>query len=101
MCGSPHVVKAGLNAHGVQRYRCDNPDCSTKSFMLNYRYKAYQPGIKQQVVDMAINSSGIQDTARVLGISKGTVISTLKKSCRTRSGKPSILFIGSQQSGRA
>ncbi|OQX12488.1 MAG: hypothetical protein BWK73_14890 [Thiothrix lacustris] len=47
--------------------------------MLTYRYKAYQPGIKTQVVDMAINSSGIRDTARVLGIAKGTVISTLKK----------------------
>jgi len=47
--------------------------------MLIYRYKAYQPGIKERVVNMAINSSGIRDTARVLGISKTTVISTLKK----------------------
>ena len=50
--------------------------------MLTYRYKAYQPGIKEQVVEMAINSSGIRDTARVLGIAKGTVISTLKKKQR-------------------
>jgi len=28
---------------------------------------------------MAINGSGIRDTARVLKISKGTVMSTLKK----------------------
>ena len=47
--------------------------------MLEYRYKAYEPGIKEQVVDMAINGSGVRDTARVLKISKGTVISTLKK----------------------
>jgi len=47
--------------------------------MLNYRYKACEPGIKEQVVDMAINGSGIRDTARVLKINKNTVISTLKK----------------------
>ena len=40
--------------------------------MLKYRYKAYEPGIKQRVVDMALNASGVRDTARVLKISKGT-----------------------------
>ncbi|WAK01154.1 IS1-like element transposase [Methylobacter sp. YRD-M1] len=44
-----------------------------------YRYKACEPGIKEQVVDMSINGSGIRDTARVLKINKNTVISTLKK----------------------
>jgi len=49
--------------------------------MLAYRYKAYRPGIKEQVVEkMSINGSGIRDTARVLNINKNTVISTLKKS---------------------
>ena len=51
-----------------------------KTFMLNYRYRACQTGIKEQVVDMAINGSGIRDTARVLKINKNTVIRTLKKS---------------------
>ena len=48
--------------------------------MLNYQYNAYEPGVKEQLVEMAINGSGVRDTARVLKISKGTVISTLKKS---------------------
>jgi transposase-like protein len=47
--------------------------------MLEYRYRAYEPGIKIQVLDMAINGSGIRDTARVLGIDKNTVISLIKK----------------------
>ena len=34
--------------------------------MLKYRYRAYEQGIKEQVVEMAINGSGIRDTARVL-----------------------------------
>ncbi|MCB1809829.1 MAG: hypothetical protein KDK04_28800 [Candidatus Competibacteraceae bacterium] len=33
---------------------------------------------------MALNGSGIRDTARVLKINKGTVISALKKSAPTR-----------------
>ena len=47
--------------------------------MQRYRYKAYEPGIKKQVIEMAINGSGIRDTARVLHINKNTVIATLKK----------------------
>ena len=49
------------------------------TFMLEYRYKAYEPGVKEKIVDMAINGGGIRDTSRVLGINKKTVINTLKK----------------------
>ena len=47
--------------------------------MLSYRYRAYEEGIKEQVVEMAINGSGVRDTARVLKMDKNTIISTLKK----------------------
>ena len=67
-CGSSKIKKSGKN-----------PDCSTQTFMLDYTYKAYEPGIKEKIVNMAINASGVRDTARVLGINKNTVISTLKK----------------------
>ena len=78
-CGSNRIIKAGKSTKGIQRYTCQNKDCPTKSFMQEYCYKAYEPGIKKQVIDMAINGSGIRDTARVLGINKNTVIDTLKK----------------------
>jgi transposase-like protein len=81
-------MKAGRSALGMQRYRCQNPSCPAKTFMLAYRYKAREPGIKEQVVDMAINGSGIRDTARVLKINKNTVIRTLKKSLRPGQDKP-------------
>jgi len=68
--GSNHITKSGWSAQGIQRYRCQNQDCPTKTFMLEYCYNAYEPGIKEQIVDMAINSSGIRDTARVLQINK-------------------------------
>lgn len=89
ICKTDLVRKAGRNAGGEQRYGCQNPDCDTKTFMLNYRYRAYQPGIKEKIVDRAINGSGIRDTGRVLKISKDTVISTLKKSVPTCPSPPS------------
>jgi len=39
--------------------------------------------VKQQIVDMAMNASGIRDTARVLHISPTTVINELKKKRRS------------------
>ncbi len=45
--------------------------------MLTTRYRAYREGIKEQAVEMAINGSGIRDTARALKIDKNTIISTL------------------------
>jgi transposase-like protein len=35
--------------------------------------------VKRQIIDMAMNASGIRDTARVLHVSPTTVISALKK----------------------
>ncbi len=83
-CGSDHTVKAGKSAKGVQRYRCQNEECPVKSFMLEYSYRAYEPGVKEQLLDMASNGKGIRNTARTLNISKGTVISTLKKERKKR-----------------
>ena len=47
---------------------------STRIFLLDYRYKACVPGIKRQVVEMAINGSGIRDTGRVLGINPVSLV---------------------------
>ncbi len=48
-------------------------------FQLTYTYEARKPGVKDKIVDMAFNSSGVRDTARVLKIGINTVIRTLKK----------------------
>ena len=63
----------------MQRYFCRNASCDVNTFMLSYRYKAYNDGVIEQAIDMAINSSGIRDTARVLGISRNTISKALKK----------------------
>jgi insertion element IS1 protein InsB len=78
-CGSDEVIKRGKTDTGGQRYRCRNAVCAQGSFLLEYRYQGYLPRVKRHIVDMALNGSGIRDTARVLGISKDTVVSELKK----------------------
>jgi transposase-like protein len=44
--------------------------------MLDYVYNACKLDVKEQIVDMSINGSGIRDTARVLKINKRTLITT-------------------------
>ena len=78
-CDSDQVVKRGKTDMGKQRYLCQNDACSQRTFILDYRYRGRLPEVKQQIIDMALNGSGIRDTARVLGISKDTVLSELKK----------------------
>jgi len=40
--------------------------------MLDYCYKACEFKIKEQIVEIAVNSSGTRDTAQVLKINKNT-----------------------------
>jgi transposase-like protein len=81
-CDHNDVIKHGRTAAGKQRYRCQNSECE-KTFIRDYSYNAYFPQFKEQISDMAMNGSGIRDTARVLKISPNTVIETLKKSPRS------------------
>jgi len=74
-CNSTNVVRYGTQ-NGLPHFRCK--DCC-RVFKTEYIYRAYEPGVKEQIADMAVNGSGVRDTARVLGIGKGTVISELKK----------------------
>ncbi|WP_369692235.1 IS1-like element transposase [Desulfonema ishimotonii] len=40
---------------------------------------AWKPGVKEQIEVQTLNSSGVRDISRNIGISKSTVISELKK----------------------
>jgi insertion element IS1 protein InsB len=81
-CGSRGVVKYGQQSNGAQRYRCNNPDCQRRIFLLQYHNTGWELEVKQRMVEMALNGSGIRDTARVLGVSPTTVMTTLKKKRR-------------------
>ena len=41
--------------------------------------KAREPDVKEQIDTLILNSSGVRDATRILGINKNTVISHLKK----------------------
>ena len=73
-----------LTSNEKQRFLCQNDGCS-KTFIQDYSDRGRLPEIKQRSVDMAVNGSGIRDTARVLGISTDTVMNELKKRDRITS----------------
>ena len=79
-CHGTDIVRHGKSPEGKQRYRCR--ECrqgSGRTFLLDYAYAGQSPEVKRQIVDMALNASGIRDTARVLHVSPTTVINELKK----------------------
>jgi IS1 family transposase/transposase-like protein len=78
-CHSEQVVKRGKTDSGTQRYLCQNTACVKGSFLLDYRNRGCVPEVKQHIIDMSLNASGIRDTARVLHISPNTVLHELRK----------------------
>ena len=78
-CSSADLHKNGHSENGTQRWRCN--DCG-KSFQLTYRYTAHKPGVKEQITVLTLNSSGVRDIGRILGINKNTVVSELKKNAQ-------------------
>ncbi len=53
-------------------------------FQLDYIYTAHKEGIKEQVVTMEMNGSGVRDISRVLNIGLNTVLRTLKNSNQSK-----------------
>jgi len=85
-CESTDVGRHGVSAVGKKRYACRNAGCG-KTFQEDYSFKGYQPGTRAEIYFMTINGNGVRATARILGISKDTVIATL------RSFEPSLWYV--------
>src|SRR5215470_19200918 len=65
-CQGTDIVKHGLSPEGKQRYRCRTcREGRGRTFLLAYAYAGLSPEVKQQIVDMAMNASGIRDTVRL------------------------------------
>jgi len=73
------VVKNGKSAEGKQRFLCRSQTCQRRTFILNPSYPGRIPAVKQQIVEMSLNGSGVRDISRVLHVSTRTVIAELKK----------------------
>ena len=83
VCNGVDVTKHGNTSNGKQRLICKNQACEGKTFIQDYSEKGRLPETKQKIIEMALNGSGIRDTARVLDISPATVINESNKE-RTR-----------------
>ena len=88
-CQGTDIVRHGKSPEGKQRYRCrECRERRGRTFLLDYSYAGQSPEVKEQIIDMAMNASGIRDTARVLKISPTTVIHELKKRAFTPTSEP-------------
>ncbi|MDR1341464.1 MAG: hypothetical protein LBK58_15645 [Prevotellaceae bacterium] len=75
-CQSKNLVKQGLTGNGTQKWQCDS---CRKHFRLFCRYKAWEAGTKEKIIELTLNSSGVCDISRTLHINRNTVCSALKK----------------------
>src|SRR5689334_1291296 len=78
-CHGTDIVRHGQTRQGKQRYRCREQRCAGRTFLLEDSYPGQSPVVEEQIVEMALNVSGIRDTARVLHVSTNTVMKELKK----------------------
>jgi transposase-like protein len=85
-CQGTDIVRHGTTPEGKQRYRCRACPDRGRTFLLDYAYPGHSQHVKHQIVEMALNASGIRDTARVLHVSPTTVIKELKKRNLTCNG---------------
>ena len=92
-CHGTDLVRHGLSPEGKQRYRCRAClEGRGRTFLLEYNTPVTRLEVKQQIVDMALNASGIRDTARVLHVSPTTVINELKKAPDLQAVNHSVLL---------
>jgi transposase-like protein len=69
-CHETDIVRHGLSPEGKQRYRCRAcREGRGRTFLLAYTCAGPSPEVKQHIVEMALNASGIRDTARVIHVS--------------------------------
>jgi len=76
-CNSDEIYRHGRSTSQHERFRCRS--CK-RVFQLTCTYEALKPEVKEQIVDMANNGSGVRNTARTLKIDINTVIRALKNS---------------------
>ena len=87
-CQSEAVVKYGKTSTGKERFRCQQRELCGRTFLGSYAYPGCLPTVKQQIVEMTLNGSGIRDIVRVLQVGPNTVLKELKKSVWSLTGQP-------------
>jgi IS1 family transposase/transposase-like protein len=75
-CASRHVKKNGTTANKKQKYRCQ---ACLRQFITSYTYQGCVKFVRDLIVPMTLNSSGVRDIARVLRVSPNTVLKTIRE----------------------
>jgi len=73
-CHGTDIVRHGQTRHGKQWDCCREQCCTGRPLLLDYADPGQSPAVKRQLVDLAMNASGIRETAWVLHGSPHTVI---------------------------
>ena len=73
-CGG-ECKKAGKQKNGAQKYRCKS--CK-KYRQADYRYRACKADMDKLIIAHVKEGCGIMNTARLLGVAKGTVLSRIR-----------------------
>jgi transposase-like protein len=73
-CQGTDIVRHGMTPESKQRYRCRACPDRGRTFLLDYAYPGQSQHVKHQIVEMAMKSRSIRDTARVLHVSPPTGI---------------------------
>jgi len=77
-CHRIDVVPYGLQANGTQRYRCNHLARARTIFLRQDQDEGRLPAVKQHIVAMTLNGSGVRDIVRALRVSAATVINVRK-----------------------
>lgn len=65
-CNGMNLVKHGKTPQGKQRCRCRSELYQGRTFLLDYSYPGQSKQVKEKIIDMTVNGSGIRHTVRVL-----------------------------------
>ena len=79
-CSSRNIKKNGKTANEKQRYLCKQ---CRRQFITDYTYLGWVPAVRELIVPLTLNSSGIRDIARVLLLSPNTVLKTIRSTAAT------------------
>jgi len=84
------VVRYGKTSNGKERFRCSQSAQCGRTFLRSYAYPGCLPAVKQQIVEMTLNGSGIRDIVRVLQVGPNTGLKEVKKSGRSLAGQQEL-----------
>src|SRR5215471_7330296 len=76
-CQGTDSVRHDQTRQGKQWYRSRERRWAGRAFLLNDVYAGQSPDVKRQIVEMAMNASGIRETARVFHVTPNIVIKAL------------------------